>query len=401
MRAYRLHLKDLWNLGTKWKSSRFYSINTMKGTHIFLVSIICISYFISCSDEKESSGVTSAHIDAEVKNLPQELQKAYLSRIEGKGPQRVDSAEIDMAGKFTIEAPADSERLYVLEIGPQRLPVFLEAGGHELKADFNQLYTTASYSNSPLTDLLKTVESIRVSFETEAQKLEQSYKSALQSNSRIKADSAMSGFYTLQNRTKIFVKHLIDSIGPNPVSHLATSMLSLEDDFGYLDSLGLRFEKEKPKAAYTEKIKSYLKVSRLLRVGSVAPDFTQPDPTGKEVKLSQFRGKWVLLDFWASWCRPCRAENPNLVAAFRKYKDKGFNVLSISIDTDKDAWLKAIVADRLFWAHGSDLLQDNAAAKPYFIQSIPSSFLIDPNGKIAAKNLRGPALEQKLSEVFH
>ncbi len=296
--------------------------------------------------------------------------------------------------------PSDSERLYVLEVGGQRLPLFLEAGQHTLKGDFNQLYQSFSYTNSSLTDLLKRVESTRVGFEQKAQGLEMNYKSAMNSGSQKGADSAMNGFFALQNTTKQYVKHLIDSIGPNPVSHLATSMLSVEDDFGYLDSLANRFEKERPKAVYTEKMKSYLEVPRKLAIGKMAPDFSQPDPTGKPVTLSQFKGQWVLLDFWASWCKPCRAENPTLKKAFQAFKDKGFTILSVSIDTDKDAWLKAIVTDKMFWSHASDLTEDNAAARPYFVRSIPSSFLVDPEGRIAAKNLRGPALEQKLSEVF-
>jgi peroxiredoxin len=296
--------------------------------------------------------------------------------------------------------PADSERLYVLEVGGQRLPLFLEAGQHTLKGDFNRLFQSSTYSNSRLTDLLKRVESTRVGFEQKAQALEMNFKMAMNSGNQNGADSAMNAFFGLQNNTKQYVKHLIDSIGPNPVSHLATSMLSVEDDFGYLDSLTIRFEREKPKAAYTEKMKSYLEVPRKLAVGKMAPDFSQPDPTGKPVTLSQFKGQWVLLDFWASWCKPCRAENPTLKKAFQAYKDKGFTILSVSIDTDRDAWLKAIVNDKMFWSHASDLTEDNTAARPYFVRSIPSSFLIDPEGRIAAKNLRGPALEQKLSKVF-
>ncbi len=363
-----------------------------------LISMCVISFF-SCSDNKENLE-NKASIDGEITNLPAPVKNIRLSRIDAKGPVVVDSTLFEAGGKFSVVLPADSERLYVLELGGQRLPLFLEAGQHSLKGDFNSLYQSSTYTNSRLTDLLKRVEATRVGFEQKAQALEMNFKRAMNAGNQKGADSAMSGFFALQNTTKQYVKHLIDSIGPNPVSHLATSMLSVDEDFGYLDSLANRFEKEKPKAAYTEKMKSYLEVPRKLAVGKMAPDFSQPDPTGKAVTLTQFRGKWVLLDFWASWCKPCRAENPTLKKAFQAYKDKGFTILSVSIDTDKDAWLKAIVADKMFWSHASDLTEDNAAARPYFVRSIPSSFLVDPEGRIAAKNLRGPALEQKLSEVF-
>jgi peroxiredoxin len=365
----------------------------------YFLIVFGIFSFFSCSEQKEKMD-NLATIEGEITHIPAQIKNVRLARIDAKGPTVVDSAIFEADGKFSLALPADSERLYVLEVGGQRLPLFLEAGPHSLKGDFNQLYQSASFSNSRLTTLLKRVESTRVDFEQNAQTLEMNFKMAMGSGNQKGADSAMEGFFSLQKSTKQYVKHLIDSIGPNPVSHLATSMLSVDEDFGYLDSLANRFEKEKPGAAYTEKMKSYLEVPRKLAIGKKAPDFSQPDPTGKPVSLSQFKGQWVLLDFWASWCKPCRAENPTLKKAFQNYKDKGFTILSVSIDTNKDAWLKAIVTDKMFWAHASDLTEDNAAARPYFVRSIPSSFLINPEGRIAAKNLRGPALEQKLSEVF-
>jgi len=138
-------------------------------------------------------------------------------------------------------------------------------------------------------------------------------------------------------------------------------------------------------------------------IGSMAPDFIQNDVDEKPVKLSDFRGKYVLLDFWASWCGPCRAENPNVVKAFNKYKDKNFTVLGVSLDQPgkKDAWLAAIKKDGLPWTQVSDLqFWNNAVAKQYGITAIPQNFLIDPKGKIVAKNLRGSALNKKLEEIL-
>ena len=138
-------------------------------------------------------------------------------------------------------------------------------------------------------------------------------------------------------------------------------------------------------------------------VGSVAPDFTQNDPAGKPISLSSFKGKYVLLDFWASWCGPCRQENPNVVKAYNEYKNKNFTILSVSLDrpNGKNAWLQAIKDDGLAWNHVSDLqFWNNEAAKLYNVQSIPGNFLIDPTGKIVAKDLRGEELEQKLAQVL-
>lgn len=137
--------------------------------------------------------------------------------------------------------------------------------------------------------------------------------------------------------------------------------------------------------------------------GAIAPDFTQLDVNGKAVKLSDFRGKYVLLDFWASWCGPCRRENPNVVKAYNAYKDKGFTVLGVSLDKsgDRDKWLAAIEKDGLTWTQVTDLKAwENEAAKLYEVNAIPMNFLIDPHGKIIGKYLRGAALEEMLHKVL-
>ncbi len=130
-------------------------------------------------------------------------------------------------------------------------------------------------------------------------------------------------------------------------------------------------------------------------------DFTQNDVNEKPVSLSSLRGKYVLVDFWASWCGPCRQENPNVVKAFNQYKDKGFTVLGVSLDQKKEPWLKAIEKDQLTWTHVSDLKYwQNEVAVQYGINAIPASFLLDPNGRIIGKNLRGEALTKKLAELM-
>jgi len=135
--------------------------------------------------------------------------------------------------------------------------------------------------------------------------------------------------------------------------------------------------------------------------GSQAVDFTQNDTANKPVSLSSFKGKYVLVDFWASWCGPCRKENPAVVAAFNTYKDKNFTILGVSLDQNRDKWLEAIKVDNLTWTHVSDLkFWSNEVAQLYKIQGIPANMLIDPNGKIIARNLRGEDLMQKLQQVL-
>jgi peroxiredoxin len=152
-----------------------------------------------------------------------------------------------------------------------------------------------------------------------------------------------------------------------------------------------------------KKIARMIESSRMTAIGAMAPVFTQNDTAGKPVSLTDFRGKYVLVDFWASWCGPCRAENPNYVKAYQQYKDKGFTMLGISLDRAgaKDAWLAAIKKDGLEWTQLSDLqFWDNDVAKLYGVKAIPQNFLIDPHGKIVAADLRGDDLEKKLEEIF-
>ncbi len=150
-------------------------------------------------------------------------------------------------------------------------------------------------------------------------------------------------------------------------------------------------------AAQLEKLKG-------VAMGKIAPEFAMADTSGKMVSLSAFRGKYLLVDFWASWCGPCRQENPNVVKAFNQYKDKNFTILSVSLDRPnaKDKWMKAIHKDNLTWTHISDLkFWNSEAAQLYGVQAIPQNFLLDPNGKIIGKNLRGEDLVNKLNEVLN
>ncbi len=181
---------------------------------------------------------------------------------------------------------------------------------------------------------------------------------------------------------------------------LSTLRRSQNDNTAYF---GKQFAEEyktiAPEAA--KRIATQVASMANLGVGGEAPEFTQETPAGEALSLSDLRGKVVLLDFWASWCGPCRRENPNVVRVYNKYKDQGFEILGISLDQNRDRWLQAIEADGLEWRHVSDLNGwQNAVAQQYKVRSIPQTYLLDEEGNIIAKNLRGQALENKLAELF-
>ena len=217
-------------------------------------------------------------------------------------------------------------------------------------------------------------------------------------------DSAMIMLNTAYNIYQNSIERFIERRKSSPVAALLLAYsydtdpnkdaVLLEKRFNILDTSAIQNR-------YAEGVKHVIEISKVGAVGTRALDFSQQDTSGKNVSLAQFRGKYVLLDFWASWCKPCRMENPNVVEAYNEFRNKNFTIVSVSLDQDKNNWLNAIKADHLNWTHVSDLqFWSNEAAKLYHVEAIPQNYLIDPNGTIIAKNLRGDELKAKLREVL-
>jgi peroxiredoxin len=209
-------------------------------------------------------------------------------------------------------------------------------------------------------------------------------------------------YFSLQADFNNRIKGLIREIGPNLASWYGTNLLNPEEEYVFLDSLSKGFEKEMPNSKFVKEFKTKLaQYKNIVTVGQAAPEIALNNPEGKPVSLSSLRGKYVLIDFWASWCGPCRQENPNVVRMYNKFKGKNFEIFGVSLDKSKEKWVEAIQKDELSWVHVSDLQYwQSAGAQAYGVQAIPATFLIDPTGKIIAKNLRGQALETKLTEIL-
>lgn len=285
----------------------------------------------------------------------------------------------------------------------ERMSLFLEPG--KIKIEVKDSLKFAKVTGSTSQAAFEEFNKLQEPYDLKSEKLNEQYMAFRKEKNEDGMNKVVADFEKLSEEKN--EKFLYPYLQEHSTSPIALYVLNQYADYDIdakkiepiFESLAEKIKNSPSGIAFKDRIE----IAKKTGIGVYAMNFTQNDTLNKPVSLSSFKGKYVLLDFWASWCGPCRAENPNVVKAFNSYKDKGFTILSVSLDQPgkKQAWLDAIHKDGLTWTHVSDLkFWDNAVAKQYGIRAIPQNFLLDPSGKIIAKDLRGDELNKTLSELF-
>lgn len=360
---------------------------------ILIIVAATVWVLFGCESRKEGFS-----IDAEIAGV-EEATPIYLQQVSEGKLQTIDSSAIK-DHKVSFQGNLESPEMTYLKIGDDRkyVNVFLENSPISIQVHIDSL-DQAKVTGSAVHDQLMEFKAILAPLDQKSQQLSMAYRQAasLEDRQAIEAQFDELRKEQIESIKKYIADHPASYLSPFLIgNYLAFDMdfNELKQELAVIDSAvydSKDYQKLSERAAKLERV----------TVGKPAVDFALADTTGTPIHISSFKGKYLLIDFWASWCGPCRNENPNVVKLYNDFKDKDFEIIGVSFDEDRSKWIGAIQHDHLSWVHVSDLKGWNSAAgKLYAINAIPATVLLDREGKIVAKNLRGEDLRKKLVELY-
>jgi peroxiredoxin len=364
---------------------------------LYLLPLLFLAVFSANAADTKQLKNNNYTISGVIKNL--QVDQIILQEIQVNNMVAIDTATVNNEGKFEFKGTASEASYVLINFGPYRNVFLVIEPDAKIKVDIDAGKTlTYTVKNSPASADLAKMANLNSTYNQKILDLnEKLVSSSINNEERAKLSAEVSN---LMAELKVKSQEQIKTL-QTPIAKIFTiEMLQVDADLATEESILAAIEK-KPASKWYSIYKSKAQARLRTAVGAKAPDITLNTPEGEPLSLSSLKGKYVLIDFWASWCRPCRRENPNVVKVYNQYKDKGFEILGVSLDKNASSWNNAIAADGLTWKHVSDLKGwQSSAASLYSVSSIPQTILLDKDGKIIAKNLRGAELEKKLASIL-
>jgi len=361
---------------------------------LLFAAVAISTLFASCNTKK------TYELSGKLEGQPE--GKIYLNIEQDRKLVKIDSADI-VNGTFKFEGSVAVPDVCYLQVGDKRgaISVFLENAPISVEANMENL-REAKITGSASQDVYSSFEASMAEFKTKQDPIIADYKKAMADKDEVAAEKAVKEYESIDSVKMVSVKTFIkDNSSSVAASVIAYRSLLSQADASEMEAIYNTFSDDVKASRSSIAIKSRLDILKSVAVGQPAPDFTLNTPEGTPMSLSSLKGKVVVIDFWASWCGPCRRANPHMVEIYNELSSMGVEFLGVSLDNDKAKWLKAIEDDGLIWKHVSDLKGWNsAAAKLYGVNAIPATVLIDQKGVIVAEKVSGDELKAQIEELL-